>query len=162
MSATITLSEQISAGSERICVGTGNLGTYVNTGGNHGVSVTVNQFGMSRIDKLIIDPAGGYFFEYVPSTGRIKAYGNDGVAAHTHDLFIKGGQAAGSTADIAYYATDILGKEAATDKTIAGADSATKGGVLSSTVPSSGDIGAEVDNSTDLSSAIFNWRAYGA
>lgn len=56
-----------------------------------------------------------------------------GPASHTHDLKIIGGQAAASTAATAWYATDIFGKEAATDKTIAGADSATKGGVIATT-----------------------------
>lgn len=54
------------------------------------------------------------------------------LAAHTHDLLIKGGQAASTTNNIAHYPTDILGKEAATDATILGIDSITKGGVLSS------------------------------
>lgn len=140
-------------------VGTGNLGAYVNTGGNHGVAVTPAQFHMGRIDQLIIESAGGYRFVYVPSTGRIVAYGAGGVVAHTHDILIKGGQIAATTARVAYYATDILGKEAATDKTILGVDSATKGGILTTSVASSG--GNEVLDTVDLSAAVFNWRAQG-
>lgn len=161
MPATITLTGDytISLGSTAMTFGTGNLGAYVNTGGNHGVAVTPTAFGLGVITNLVIDPAGGYNFVYVPSTGRIKAYGNGGVAAHAHDLLIKGGQAAASTAATAYYATDILGKEAITDKTIAGSASATKGGVVATSVTSSG--GNEVLDAVSLTSAVFNWRCFG-
>ena len=54
-------------------------------------------------------------------------------SAHAHALLIKGGQASSTTNDIASYATAILGKEEATDATITAADSATKGGVQSTT-----------------------------
>ncbi len=160
MAATITIGQYINAGSENIRTGTGNLGAYVNTGGNYGVAVTPNQFGLGRISNLVIDDAGGYRFTYVASTGRIIAYGSGGVADHSHDLLIIGGQAPASTAATAYYATDIFGKEAVTDKTIAGSASATKGGVVANSVASSG--GVEVLNAVDISAAVFNWRAYGA
>lgn len=55
------------------------------------------------------------------------------LGSHTHDLKIIGAQAASTTNDIAYYATDILGKEQATDATIAGSASTTKGGVVAVT-----------------------------
>lgn len=73
------------------------------------------------------------------------AYTGDG---HAHDALIKGGQAAAGTAALAYYATDILGKEAVTDKTILGADSATKGGVLS--VVETGVISGAIGNLAEL------------
>lgn len=57
---------------------------------------------------------------------------------HAHDVLIKGGQAAAANAAVAWYATDILGKEIATDKTIAKADTATKGGVISETLAAAG------------------------
>lgn len=59
-----------------------------------------------------------------------SAFTGTALGTHAHDLLIKGGQAASTTNDIAYYATDILGKEQATDATIAGSASATKGGVI--------------------------------
>jgi hypothetical protein len=155
MAATITLQQLLNVGSAEASLGTGNLGTYA-TGG---VAVAANLFGLPRLGTLLIQSSGGYDFGYNSSTGKILAYGSGGVGAHSHDLAIIGAQAAGSTAITAYYATDIFGKEAATDKTIAGVDSATKGGISANTVPTSGAIGAEIDNATDLSAITFSWRA---
>lgn len=83
------------------------------------------------IKKLSIydeDDASGLVFKYDSENNKIKLYR---VAAHAHDVLIKGGQAVAGTAAVAHYATNIMGKEAATDAIIAGADSATKGGVQS-------------------------------
>lgn len=56
------------------------------------------------------------------------------LGSHTHDLLIKGGQAGSTTNDVAVYGSlDTLGKEQASDATIVGADSATKGGVVAVT-----------------------------
>jgi hypothetical protein len=62
--------------------------------------------------------------------GHSHTFTGSALATHAHDLKIIGGQAAAGTAALAWYATDILGKEAVDDKTILGADSATKGGVV--------------------------------
>jgi len=159
MASTITLSGDwlVSLGSAMQTSGTGNLGTYA-TGG---IAVSAQQVGLGVIKSMVIDPAGGYTFEWVASTGKIKAYyGNGGLVAHSHDLKIIGGQAATTTNELGYYATDILGKEAATDTTIAGADSATKGGVVAVSAGSAA-AGTEVTTATSLSGVTFNWRAIG-
>lgn len=52
------------------------------------------------------------------------------LGTHSHDLLVKGGQAASTTNDIAAYAGPVLGKEQATDATILGSASATNGGVI--------------------------------
>jgi hypothetical protein len=86
------------------------------------------------------------------SQGKIRigiGGGGGSVPAHTHDLLVKGGQIGSTTNDVATYATNILGKEQATDVTIAGVDSATKGGVLASTA-AAGTVGAEIAAATDL------------
>lgn len=72
MASTITLSGDwmLSLGNRRGVRATGNLGTYATAG----VAVTPAQFGLGQIDQLIINPAGGYVFEYVPSTGKVLAY----------------------------------------------------------------------------------------
>ncbi len=155
MAATITLTQLMNIGSAEASLGTGNLGAYA-TGG---VSVAANLFGLPRLGRVMIQSTSGYDFVYNSSTGKIQAYGSAGVGAHAHDLVIIGGQASATTAITSYYAGDTFGKEAATDKTIAGADSATKGGLSASTVPTSGAIGAEVTDTTDLTSVVFNWRA---
>src|SRR5688572_11065618 len=102
MASTITLTGDwmVSMGNRRQTSGTGNLGTY----STNGIAVTAAQVGLGRIDSLVIDPAGGYIFEYVASTGKVKAYVHSGFAAHTHDLVIIGGQAAATTNVAAHYA----------------------------------------------------------
>lgn len=72
------------------------------------------------------------FFETFATTGASSAltFTGSALGTHAHDILIKGGQAAATTNVLAHEATDILGKEAATDATIAGANSATKGGVI--------------------------------
>jgi len=58
------------------------------------------------------------------------SFSGSALGTHTHNLIIKGGQAASTTNNIAAYAGPILGKEEATDATILGANSATNGGVV--------------------------------
>ncbi len=111
-----------------------------------GIPITIGKLGCpTAVDSLsVIDRStSGYTFTYDLTNSKLLVFQSAG-SAHTHDLLLKGGQAAAGTAAAAWYATDILGKEAATDKTILGADSATKGGVLASTPAS----GAEAQAST--------------
>ena len=159
MASTISLTGDwlVNIGNRTQTSGTGNLGTYATSG----VAVTAAQVGLGVIHSLVIDPAGGYTFEYVASTGKVKAYlGSGALSAHTHDLLIKGGQAAASTAATAYYATDIFGKEAATDKTIAGSASATKGGIME-VAAGTAAASTQVSNAVSLSGVTFNFRAIG-
>jgi hypothetical protein len=104
-----------------------------------GIPLIKGKLGVANvIDSLTIDDAGGSAYEFKFDKTNLKILMFNGtpanhthtVAAHDHDLLVKGGQAAAGTAAVAYYATDILGKEAATDKTIVGTASATKGGVI--------------------------------
>lgn len=87
------------------------------------------------IESLSVYAKGtsGYEFSYVYTTEKLLAT-QAPAQTHAHDVLVKGGQAAAGTAALAYYATDILGKEAATDATFAKAASATKGGVISETL----------------------------
>lgn len=87
------------------------------------------------IESLIVYDSGtsGYRWTYDRTNEKLVAM-QAPAQTHAHDILIKGGQAAAGTAAVAHYATDILGKEAATDATIAKADSATKGGVISETL----------------------------
>lgn len=73
MASTISLTGDwlVSLGNRRMSKGTGNLGNPYAAGG---IAITPNQVGLGQIDEMIIFPAGGYVFEYVPSTGKIKAY----------------------------------------------------------------------------------------
>lgn len=152
MAATITLTGDwlVSFGNRTQTFGTGNLGVYATSG----IAVTPGKVGLGVIQSLVIDPAAGYIFEYIASTGKVKAYV---TGANTHDVLIIGGQAAAGTAATAWYATDIFGKQAVTDKTILGADSATKGGVIASAQVAL----AEVTNAVDLSAITFRFRAIG-
>ena len=50
--------------------GTISLGTYA----TNGVAVTPKNLELVRIDDIDIQPSGGYVFEWLPSTGKVKAY----------------------------------------------------------------------------------------
>lgn len=104
-------------------------------------------FGMlNEILRIVIqDPPDGYKYVYDPTArtanpvapnGTIRIFQANGagtisfsaLAAHTHDVKLIGGITA--TEPVAVQDGDTLGKNAATDRTIAGATSATKGGVV--------------------------------
>jgi hypothetical protein len=102
----------------------------------NGIPLTKGKMGCPvNIESLVVVDQGtsGYKFQYDQSAEKLVIIQSP-AQNHDHDLKIIGGQAAASTSATAYYATDIFGKEAATDATIAGADSATKGGVVSATL----------------------------
>lgn len=95
-------------------------------------------------------------FSALTASGTITAatFTGSALGTHAHDLLIKGGQAASTTNDLAHYATDILGKEAATDATIAGSASATKGGVIAvSAGTPAGTINAQTFTNTSAFAA---------
>lgn len=112
-----------------------------------GEALTPETLGLRTIDFLVVENASGYTFEYDRTNEKLKAFAGGGQAAHTHDLLYIGGITA--TEPVAIDGGDTLGKNAATNRTIAGADVATKGGVQ----PTTATIAAasEVANTTDLS-----------
>lgn len=77
--------------------------------------------------KLLIRQSAGF-----TPAGTVAApvFTGSALAAHNHDLKVIGGAAGGPDEAIGVEGGDTLAKEAATDRTIAGADSATKGGVV--------------------------------
>lgn len=79
MASSLTLSGDwlISLGNRNQTSGTGNLGTYA----TNGIAVSAAQCGLGTVESVVIDPAGGYVFEYVASTGKVKAYWSAAVAA---------------------------------------------------------------------------------
>ena len=104
-------------------------------------------FGMlNEILRILIQaPPDGYEYRYDPTVrtanpvapyGTIRIFQSNGVgsvtfpalAAHTHDLTFIGGITA--TEPVAIAGGDTLGKNAATNRTIAGANVASKGGVV--------------------------------
>lgn len=54
-----------------------SLGTYA----TNGVAITARNLELARLDELDVAPSGGYVFEYVPSTGKIKAFRQKDPAA---------------------------------------------------------------------------------
>lgn len=113
-----------------------------------GEALTASDFGLRSIDFFMAPPKSGYLFEHDRSAGTLKVLASGGAAAHTHDLLFIGGITA--TEPVAIDGGDTLGKNAATNRTIAGADVATKGGVQPSTASVAG--ASEVTSTTDLSS----------
>lgn len=80
MASTISLTGDwmLNVGNRRMTRGTGNLGNPYASGG---IAVSAAQVGLGLINEMVIMPAGGYVFEYVPSTGKVKAYDQKDPAA---------------------------------------------------------------------------------
>lgn len=94
--------------------------------------VSINPVGDPSTAQLADESAAWMLLACYKPGGTVAAptFTGSALGSHAHDLLIKGGQASSTTNDLAYYATDILGKEQATDATIAGSASGTKGGVI--------------------------------
>lgn len=166
MSSTITLTGDWLAniGNRRQTTGTGNIGVYV----TNGITVTAAQVGLGVIESLEIDPAGGYTFSYVASTGKVQAYvaggaitpdGTITVDGSAAQINITGGQGAGVPVQIDVdTASAVLGKTTTTNRAataaITGVTAAFTGSGTTASV-------AEVTSTTDLTSVVFNFRAYG-
>jgi hypothetical protein len=69
--------------------------------------------------------ANGYVYKWDKTNNKLRIYQ---APNHTHDMKYIGGITA--TEAVAIQGGDTLGKNAATDRTVAGANSATKGGVV--------------------------------
>lgn len=97
----------------------------------------------------------GYLVRWVKASKAFKCfYPSKAIAAHAHDLLVKGSAPAGIDEPIGVEGTDTLAKNAATDRTIAGAASDTKGGVISGGAVSA-QAGTEVANDVDVGSVNF-------
>lgn len=107
-----------------------------------GIPLTKAKLGCpANIDELQIMDAGsasGYVIKYDAANGKLRLYNS--VGAHTHDVKIIGSQAAAGT-DAVSAKTLTLGKEAATNITIAGANSGTLGGVVVNTATNGVELG---------------------
>ena len=118
----------------KIAFGNGAL-TYPS--GGVPLPTTPSSWGLKRnlLGIVIIDQDDntGIVWKYDYANKKLRGW-RAPAQTHAHDLKIIGGQAATTDNELGYYATDILGKEAATNTTIAKADSATKGGVMSETL----------------------------
>lgn len=101
------------------------------------------KFGMKKeIKRVYIEqPANGYVYHFDRANQKLRIFqgnavtpeGEVAVADHTHDLNIIGGAAPVEAIGVSGAGNDTLSKEAATNRTIAGDDAATKGGVASKT-----------------------------
>lgn len=98
---------------------------------------TAGLLGSSGVMNVEIMGNNANMLQYSPGKGGYvdiqcmgPSFSGSALSSHSHDLKIIGGQIASTTNDVATYATNILGKEEAGNVTIAGADSATKGGVI--------------------------------
>lgn len=72
------------SGPNKVRRGTLNLGDPYAASG---IAFTPANFNLRRIDKLVVQPSAGYVFEWVKSSGKVKAYLNkDPAAAGGADL----------------------------------------------------------------------------
>lgn len=114
-----------------------------------GASLTPAMLGLDRISHLEAKPKSGYIFEWIPTTNKLMVYKSAAIATHVHDVKLIGGITA--TEPVAVQGGDTLGKNAATDRTIAGANSATKGGIVAAGAVAQSAL-AEVTTGDTLSS----------
>lgn len=156
MAVTVNIDERISLGStDYLYIGQITMDSSYATGGeNVDATGATGQAGPQKFKTLIPGHTGGYVFEWINASQKLKAFTR---GAHSHDLLVKGGQIASTTNDVATYATSILGKQEAADVTVAGVDSATKGGVLAAAASAL----AEVASTTDLSAVVVPFIAIG-
>lgn len=115
----------------------------------------LGQFGMNKAIKFMeLKAAGsGYEFKYDKARHTLRIYCSgasgtftfDALAAHTHDLKVKGLGAGSIDEPIGVEGGDTLAKDAATDRTIAGANSATKGGVVAASAGTPSATGTLTD-----------------
>lgn len=151
MAATITREDTKWSLGQLKVLGTLNLGSYA-TGG---VSVTAGLFGLSRIEDLIIDPAGGYTFEFDKTNSKIKAYRS---GSHTHDLHLNDADVADGATTRVNAGTNLLGAGTGTDILVAGvADASGAGGIVAAAAGALAQVAASVD----LSAVTARFRAFG-
>jgi hypothetical protein len=75
-------------------------------------------------------PDSGLVWEFDQANHKLLVRQSAALATHTHDLKVIGGAAGGIDEALGVEGGDTLAKDAATDRTIAGAAAATKGGVM--------------------------------
>ena len=101
-----------------------------------GVPITKAKLGCPNvIESLIVYDKGtsGYIWSYDASNEKLVAI-QAPAQTHGHDFLIQGAQGGATTNSLGAYPTNILGMEDSSDVTIAKADVATKGGVVSETL----------------------------
>lgn len=192
MALTVSLSGDwlSSFGNKRASSGTITFDSSYATGGE---SLTPANIGLGTIERITFNHGeDGYVFKYdytnqkvmayrtatLTPTGTISAptFTGSALAAHAHNILVKGSAAGGIDEPIGVEGTDTLAKDAATDRTILGADSATKGGVIAitggtpaGTVSAPTFTGAattaaalaEVGAATNLSAVVVEFMAIG-
>jgi len=166
MASTITLTGDwlVNIGNRNQTEGTGNLGTYA----TNGVAVTAGQVGLGVIDSLIIDPAGGYVFEWDKTNGKVKAYRSAGftpagtIAVTDGAVTVTGGALGAAIGINPDSDAGVLSKAAATNRTIPQATfgiAATTAALTGTAVAAAALV--EVANAVNLASVTFRFRAVG-
>jgi len=125
-----------------------------------GIPITIGKLGCPTVveSMIVVDKGNsGYDFMYDQSAKKLLVFVAP-AQTHTHDVKIIAGQAAAST-DAISAKTLTLGKESATNITIAGANSATLGGVVSTTLAAAAM--SELANATDIATQVIEVEVVG-
>jgi hypothetical protein len=102
----------------------------------NGIPLTIGKLGCPTVvESMVVVDKGtsGYSFMYDQSAAKLVMW-QAPVQTHTHDMFILGGQTHDATLGLN---VSSLGKNAATNITLNGANSATTGGIVSKTLAAS-------------------------
>jgi hypothetical protein len=149
---TVTITSRERSGKQVKVLGTIAFGDGALTYPSGGVPLPAKSyFRLSSISRMHLtgDSASGYVYKYdyanhkitmyqtatVTPAGTVAApvFSGSALATHTHDILVKGGASGGIDEAVGVEGTDSLAKDAATDRTIVGSASATKGGVVAIT-----------------------------
>ena len=101
MALTISTSEQGIMGNKRTVLGSVTFDSSYPTGGE---AFDKANIGLVQLDRLMIDPAGGYLFEWDATNAKIKV--RQATAAHTHTentdaTYVQNATTSASTAAVA-------------------------------------------------------------
>lgn len=140
---TVTITGRDRVGKELKVTGTiafGN-GSLTYPSGGVPLPAKAGYFRLNTINRMHLLGAAdvGYLYKYDATNHKIIIFTD---TSHTHNLLYKGGITA--TEPVAIDGGDTLGKNAATDRTIAGSTSAAKGGVVAQTAAGFDGMGTGV------------------
>lgn len=161
MAVTITIIDEDVWGKTRTVLATILLDTsYPTNGYTSALGFKPAAFGLKVLSDLWIvgiKAAASGIIQVVFDYSNIKLLAfRSNTAAHSHDALFIGGITA--TEPVAIDGGDTLGKNAATNRTIAGATSATKGGIVAASAAQASLV--EVSNAINLSTVTVMVRAF--
>lgn len=122
--------------------------TFDNSYPTNGEAIAPSDVDLQTIDHIMCEQPSGYQVQYDRTA--LKLVVRNPMPAHTHDLLLTGGQAAGDAVQVL---ATVVGKT--------GAGNVTAAGGASNVQSRAAAVGTEVANATDLSALVVVCHVYG-